>query len=150
MIKEKTPGMSLIVRTATRSTVGFIMLYGIYIFSNEHVSPGGGFAGGIIIALAFMSIMLAYGRDLALSKVPQSFLSFLGSLGVFFLLSVALLGLVLVYFFFSFFSGGEPFAFLGVCAFPFSYLAIAVKVSAGISVIFIALVLLRAGRGPKL
>lgn len=134
MIK-KEPGMSLIVRTVTRMTVVFIFLYGVYIATNEHVSPGGGFAGGIIIALAFMSIMLAYGKDLALSTVPQRFLTFLGSLGVFLLLGVSLL----------LFTVG---LFSGKIA-PLNLLATALKVSAGISVIFISLVLLRAGRDPK-
>jgi multisubunit Na+/H+ antiporter MnhB subunit len=135
MIKGDKPGMSLIVRTVTRMTVMFIFLYGVYISSNEHVSPGGGFAGGIIIALAFMSIMLAYGKDLALSAVPQKFLAFLGSLGVFLLLGVSLL-----FFTIGLFAGK---------AVPLNLLATALKVSAGISVIFISLVLLRSGRAPK-
>ena len=135
MIKEHDAGMSLIVRTVTRLTVGFILLYGIYIFVNEEVYPGGGFAGGIIIALAFISISLAYGKDLALATVPRAFLGFLGSLGVFLLLSVVLLCFTAGYFFQD---------LIGV-----AFLAVAVKVSAGISAIFIALVLLRAGREMK-
>ena len=53
MSREKEQGMSLIVKTITRLTVGLILLYGIYIVSHGHVSPGGGFAGGGIIALSF-------------------------------------------------------------------------------------------------
>ena len=149
MIKERTPGMSLIVRTVTQLTVGFILLYGIYIVSNEHVSPGGGFAGGIIMALAFINVMVAYGKDVALAKVPNTFLSFLGSLGVFLLLGISLLGFALGYFFLN--PGGTGVVMQPVVteAISFSFLASAVKVSAGISVIFIALVLLRAGRAPN-
>ena len=149
MINQRTPGMSLIVRTVTQLTVGFILLYGIYIITNEHVSPGGGFAGGIIMALAFINVMVAYGKDVALAKVPHTFLSFLGSLGVFLLLGITLLGFSFGYLFLN--PGGT-----GVSLFPvvaervsFSLLASAVKVGAGISVIFIALVLLRAGRAPN-
>jgi hypothetical protein len=85
--------------------------------------------------LAFMSIMLAYGKDLALSAVPQRFLAFLGSLGVFLLLGVSLLFFTIA-------------LFVGK-AVPLDLLATVLKVSAGISVIFISLVLLRAGRDPK-
>lgn len=45
-------GMTLIVKTVTRLTLGFILLYGIYISLNGHISPGGGFAGGVIVALS--------------------------------------------------------------------------------------------------
>jgi len=48
MSKEHEKGMSLIVKTITRLTVGLILLYGIYIVLHGHVSPGGGFAGGVI------------------------------------------------------------------------------------------------------
>ena len=34
-------------------------------------SPGGGFVGGIIIALTFINIMLAYGKKAGLKKLPR-------------------------------------------------------------------------------
>ena len=66
MSKEHDAGMSLIVKVITRLTVGLILLYGIYIVLHGHISPGGGFAGGVIIALSFVNLMLAYGKDVAL------------------------------------------------------------------------------------
>lgn len=63
MSKEHDKGMSLIVKVITRLTVGLILLFGIYIVLHGHVSPGGGFAGGVIIALSFIHLMLAYGKD---------------------------------------------------------------------------------------
>jgi multicomponent Na+:H+ antiporter subunit B len=62
-------GMTFIVKTVTRLTLGFILLYGIYIGLAGHVSPGGGFAGGVIIALAFIHIMLAFGKETALRRL---------------------------------------------------------------------------------
>lgn len=56
-------GMTLIVKTVTRITVWMIILYGIYIILHGHLTPGGGFGGGVIIALALLNVMLAYGRD---------------------------------------------------------------------------------------
>lgn len=61
--------MTLIVKTVTRLTLGFILLYGIYITLNGHMSPGGGFAGGVIVALSLMHLMLAFGKDVALRRL---------------------------------------------------------------------------------
>ena len=70
MIKPRgEPGMTVIVKTITRLTLGFILLYGIYIALNGHRAPGGGFAGGVIIALSFVHIMLAFGKETALKKL---------------------------------------------------------------------------------
>ena len=55
-------GMTLIVKTVTRITVWIIFLYGLYICFHGHLTPGGGFGGGVIIALAFLNVMIAYGR----------------------------------------------------------------------------------------
>ena len=65
--------MSLIVKTITRLTVGLIFLFGVYIVLHGHVTPGGGFAGGVIIALSFIHLMLAFGKDTALKKLSEAF-----------------------------------------------------------------------------
>jgi multicomponent Na+:H+ antiporter subunit B len=149
MSKEHDPGMSLIVRTVARITVGFILLYGIYICSHGHLSPGGGFAGGVIIALAFINIMLAYGKDMALAKVPRAVLALFENLGALMFLSIALLGFTGGYFFLNFIGKGEPYRLFSAGIIPLCNLAIGLKVGAGVFAIFIAFVLLRAGRGSK-
>jgi len=67
-------GMTLIVKTVTRLTLGFILLYGVYIGLNGHIALGGGFAGGVIIALAFVHIMLAFGKEAALKRLASRML----------------------------------------------------------------------------
>jgi multisubunit Na+/H+ antiporter MnhB subunit len=69
-------GMTLIVKTVTRMTLGFILLYGIYITLNGDVSPGGGFVGGVIIALSLVHIMLAFGKEVALKRLHSYALRF--------------------------------------------------------------------------
>lgn len=66
MQQREEKGMTLIVKTVTRLTLWFILLYGIYITLSGHVSPGGGFAGGVITALSFVLIVLAFGKDVSL------------------------------------------------------------------------------------
>jgi multisubunit Na+/H+ antiporter MnhB subunit len=74
-------GMTLIVKTVTRITLGFILLYGVYITFNGHVAPGGGFVGGVIIALSLVHIMLAFGKEATLQKLHSRTLRFVISLG---------------------------------------------------------------------
>ena len=56
-------GMSRIVRTMTTLIFGFIMVYGFYVIAHGHLSPGGGFQGGAIVASAFALLLVTYGTD---------------------------------------------------------------------------------------
>ncbi len=143
MKAKNEPGMTLIVKTITRLTVGLILLYGIYIVSHGHLSPGGGFAGGVIIALSFVHLMLAFGKDVALKKLSMSFAGLLESMGAVMFLSIALLGFMGGYFFLNFFSKkGLPFHLFSAGIIPFCNIAICLKVGAGLFAIFVSLVLL--------
>jgi multicomponent Na+:H+ antiporter subunit B len=149
MKKNEEAGMTLIVKTITRLTVGLILLYGIYIVLHGHISPGGGFAGGVIIALSFIHIMLAFGKELALKKLNQAVASFFESLGALMFLSIALLGFIGGYFFFNFFfNKGNPFQLFSAGIIPLCNIAICFKVGAGLFAIFAALVLYK-GVGEK-
>ncbi|MDD4909702.1 MAG: MnhB domain-containing protein [Candidatus Omnitrophica bacterium] len=149
MSKEREQGMSLIVKTITRLTVGLILLYGIYIVSHGHVSPGGGFAGGVIIALSFVHLMLAYGKDVALRKLPKAAASFFEGMGAMLFLGIALLGFTGGYFFLNFISKGEPFRLFSAGIIPLCNVAISLKVGSGLFAIFVALVLLKVGSENK-
>lgn len=71
---QQNEGMTFIVKTVTRISVWMILLYGFYIILHGHLTPGGGFGGGVIIALAFLNVMLAYGRKYTASWLNISFL----------------------------------------------------------------------------
>jgi multicomponent Na+:H+ antiporter subunit B len=143
MSREYQKGMSLIVKTITRLTVGLIFLYGVYIVSHGHVSPGGGFAGGVIIALSFIHLMLAYGKDEAFKKLSKASASIFESSGAIMFLGIALLGFAGGYFFLNFIPKAKPFKLFSAGIIPFCNIAIALKVGAGLFGIFTALVLLK-------
>jgi multicomponent Na+:H+ antiporter subunit B len=144
-MQNKEKGMTLIVRTITRLTVGLILLYGIYIVLHGHLTPGGGFAGGVIIALSFVHLMLAFGKDVALKRLSQAAASILESLGALMFLSIALVGFVGgSYFFLNFFlHKGKPFDLFSAGIIPLCNIAISLKVGAGLFAIFAALVLFK-------
>jgi len=141
-MKNKEVGMTLIVKTITRLTVGLILLYGIYIVLHGHLSPGGGFAGGVIIALSFIHLMLAFGKEVALRKLSESWASIFESLGAIMFLSIAVLGFIGGYFFLNFFiQKGKPFELFSAGIIPLCNIAISLKVGAGLFAIFAVLIL---------
>jgi len=141
--KDSNKGMTLIVKTITRLTVGLILLFGIYIVCHGHVSPGGGFAGGVIIALSFIHLMLAYGKEEAFKRLSKSRAAILESTGAIMFLGIAILGFTGGYFFLNFIPKGEPFELFSAGIIPLCNIAISLKVGAGLFSIFVALVLLK-------
>ena len=61
--KEHYEGMrSLPARVVFGISIPFILLYGIYVVVNGHLSPGGGFSGGTILGAAFVLSHLVFGE----------------------------------------------------------------------------------------
>ncbi len=74
-VHEPLPA-SEIVTTGARLMFAPIVLFGAYIFVHGHLTPGGGFQGGAVIASGVLLLLLA-DRDRAL---PHGFLSWMESL----------------------------------------------------------------------
>jgi multicomponent Na+:H+ antiporter subunit B len=142
MENNKQAGMTLIIKAITRLLAGFILLYGIYIVLHGHISPGGGFSGGVIIALSFINIFLAFGSDFAFRRFSQLHVAFFESLGALMFLEIAFLGFVGGVFFLNFLGKGKPFDLFSAGTIPLCNIAIAFKVAAGLLLIFVALVVL--------
>jgi len=56
---RKLRATSEILDTASKVLVPVIFIFGIYVFINGHLTPGGGFQGGAIIASGLVLILLA-------------------------------------------------------------------------------------------
>jgi len=52
-------GMSSIVQQVARLLAGLLFLFGTYIVLHGHLTPGGGFQGGVVLAAAFFVSFLA-------------------------------------------------------------------------------------------
>ncbi|HJJ99748.1 MAG TPA: sodium:proton antiporter, partial [Methanocorpusculum sp.] len=50
----------LIGRAAGRLLVPFIFIFGFYIVAHGHLSPGGGFQGGAVIATGVALVLVCY------------------------------------------------------------------------------------------
>jgi multicomponent Na+:H+ antiporter subunit B len=80
---------SEIVQTGARVLVAPIMLFGVYIFVHGHLTPGGGFQGGAVVASAVLLLLLA-DRQRAL---PHALMGWLESLSGFAFVLAGLAGL---------------------------------------------------------
>jgi len=58
--KTKVVKANFVTRVGTRIVFPFILLTGAYIFMHGHLTPGGGFQGGALIATGFLLLYLAY------------------------------------------------------------------------------------------
>jgi multisubunit Na+/H+ antiporter MnhB subunit len=133
-------GMSLIVKSITNIMVGFIFIYGLYIILHGHLTPGGGFAGGVIVAGAFILKFLAFGSESAAEKKSNVKASIFESIGGLLFIGIAILGLSLAgTFFLNFLPKGIPLHLLSAGIIPFCNIAIGIKVGAGLFSIFLAL-----------
>lgn len=150
MIDKDEIGMTVIVKTVTRLTVGLIFLYGVYIVLHGHLTPGGGFAGGVIVALSFVHMVLAFGKEQALRGLRESTIPLFEGVGAAAFLTIALLGFLGGHFFFNILPKGQPFHLFSAGTIPLSNIAICFKVGAGLFAVFLALVLLRPAGDSRL
>lgn len=94
-IEEESAGThkaaSEIVETATELLLPMIILFGIYVFMNGHLSPGGGFQGGAIIASGTMFLLLA----LPASHISRLMIAITESLSGFSYVVVGVLGVMM-------------------------------------------------------
>ncbi|HLD29131.1 MAG TPA: MnhB domain-containing protein [bacterium] len=55
-------GLSEITKSITDLIMPFVFMFGLYLLFFGHLSPGGGFAAGVILAGVFILITLAFGK----------------------------------------------------------------------------------------
>ena len=135
--------MSMIVRTVARWLKGPILLFGIYIVLYGHITPGGGFGGGVIIACAFILITLATGEDNGQGVFSKAVASKLDSLGLLIFLAVGWLGSWLAsgYFFENLAQTPEQarFTLFSAGSMPLMNMALGLKVASALFLVFTVL-----------
>jgi multicomponent Na+:H+ antiporter subunit B len=130
-VARRQPGE--IVRTGMQVLLPMILTFGAYVIVNGHLSAGGGFQGGAIVASGAMLMLLARpgaALNVALLSVVESFA------GVIYVM-IGILGLVLAGGFLDarFLPRGEFGAFFSAGAIPLISALLGVKVGAELSVI---------------
>lgn len=137
--------MSTIVKRVTPLVTGLIFMYGIYIILHGHLTPGGGFAGGAIIAGAFILLILAFGSSALKLKKEVAGTSNTESLAILMVTILAMMALLLgaKVFFSNFLPKGTPGELLSAGAIPLYNIFIGIEVAGAILTIFLALVIFK-------
>lgn len=120
-----------LLTTGSRFLAPLIMLLGVYIFVNGHLTPGGGFQGGAVIASGMLLLLLAD----PFKQFSHGLISTLESLSGLLYVAIGLLGLFLAGGFLDnrFLPTGELGALASAGAIPLIYSLIGLKVGAEFS-----------------
>lgn len=86
-------GMSKIVKTTSAIVYPLALIFGFYIIVHGHVTPGGGFQGGAIIATAIAMLIVAFGTKKASHWYNESSFSIIESIGAMSFVGIGFLGL---------------------------------------------------------
>ncbi len=136
-------GMSVIVKKIAQLMSGLIFVYGIYIITHGHLTPGGGFAGGALVAGAFILLILANGSEYIKLKRQEEGSSVVESAAVLMALVLATIGLVAgsLMFFNNYLPEGIPGRLISAGVIPLYNIFIGMEVAAALITIFLALVI---------
>ena len=102
-------GMSIIVRTVTRFVYGLIIVFGFYVIMHGHLTPGGGFQGGAIVASAFALLLVSFGATGIKGHLNKKLLQSLEEIGALAFLGLAFAGLGTAFFYNLLANGGGFF-----------------------------------------
>ena len=139
-------GMTEIVKTISRLLAGLIFFYGTYIIVFGHLTPGGGFAGGVIISGAFILLIISNGIGEEKLIRARDKAGFLESSGIFLFWMISIIGLCMgTFFFLNFLGKGRPLNVFSAGTIPLCNIAIGVEVSAALCSIFTAFILFKKG-----
>jgi multicomponent Na+:H+ antiporter subunit B len=126
--KRKKRGSSQILQSGTAFLFPLILVFGVYIFVHGHLTPGGGFQGGVVIASGMVLLLLSR----VSTKINDTVLHLVESLSGAAYVAIGVLGLVLAAGFLDnrFLDLGEFGRLLSAGAIPLIYSFVGLKVGA--------------------
>ena len=138
-------GMTLIVKKTTQLIVGMIFIYGIYVVVHGHLTPGGGFAGGVVIAGSLILITLAYGGDFLKLVKEESETTIVENLATIMVILIAAAGFLFgtKIFFNNFLPKGIVGELLSAGVLPLYNIFVGTEVAASIFIIFLSLIIFK-------
>ena len=80
MIKQRY--QSIIVQTVCSLLIPFIQLFAIYVIIHGHYGPGGGFQGGVLLAVSVILQRLYLGKAVSYRKFPPTLAIVVAAVGM--------------------------------------------------------------------
>jgi len=146
-VRSDRDGLSVIVQVVARWTLVLIVVYGLAVAFFGHLTPGGGFVGGVVIACGFVLATLAFGGRAGPAAAFHRWAAALEVGGALTFLGMAALGWTAGHFMQAFTPRGEDFTLASAPFLVVLNLAILLKVGAGLFAGFMALVLFDRATG---
>ena len=100
--------MSYIVRTSSRLVSPFLVAYGAYMIVNGHITPGGGFQGGVILAVGVILLITSHGYKAVQETFSVRLVKYIESQSLMMMIIISIIGLFFGSYFLNFLKGGEP------------------------------------------
>ncbi len=138
-------GMTLIVKKTTQLIAGMIFMYGIYVIVHGHLTPGGGFAGGVVIAGSLILITLAFGSEFLKLIREESGSTLVESFATILVILIAVGGLIFgsEIFFNNFLPKGTVGQLISAGVLPLYNIFVGTEVAASIFIIFLSLIIFK-------
>jgi multicomponent Na+:H+ antiporter subunit B len=143
-------GMTIIVKKTSQLIAGMVFMYGIYVIVHGHLTPGGGFAGGVIIAGSFILVTLAYGGDFLKLVKEENRTTIVESLATILVIMIAISGFLFgtKIFFNNFLPKGIVGHLVSAGVLPLYNIFVGTEVAASIFIIFLSLMIFKE-ESPK-
>jgi len=85
----------IIVTNTVRLLIPVIQIFAFYVLAHGHVSPGGGFQGGVVMGASFIMIALSWDLEKALARFPMDRCFIVAGLGIVLYAGIGLLSMFL-------------------------------------------------------
>jgi len=85
----------LIVTNTVRLIVPVIQIFAFYVLAHGHVSPGGGFQGGVLMGASFILVALSWDLETALARFPMNRCMIVAAAGILLYGGIGLLSMFL-------------------------------------------------------
>ena len=137
--------MTVIVKKTTQLIAGIVFLYGIYIIIHGHLTPGGGFAGGVILAGSFILLILSFGSDFINLTKEEAGTTMYENLAILVVVFLAVSGLLIGarVFFLNWLPKGNVGELVSAGLLPLFNIFVGIEVASSILTIFLALVIFK-------
>lgn len=135
-------GLSFIVKRTLGIMTPFIALFGFYVITHGHLSPGGGFQGGVIVASISIIFNIVYGSAFDYRHYSPQTKTIVESSGALLFLGLGIVGVFMEDFFLSNldFLTAEPGTLISAGSIPYINLGVGLKVGAGLAIIFYSMI----------
>lgn len=139
-----------ILTSCSNLVLPIIITLGLYIIIHGHLSPGGGFQGGVLVAGAFAILYISYGLKRINGRVKISILKVSEDIGALGFIILAFVGLIFGGTFFkNIFYLGKPGELFSSGSIFLMNFAVGFKVFAGVSFLILIMVMSLKSKGDE-